>query len=157
MRPSEYDPVGYAITKRFIEDGKGHVFKGADFDPGRPVLVLQGAEDRDVPIAHARALATVLAGNHVRITEVADGEHRLSRPQDLDKLYALIDEVLSTSKAERRFLRLARMKRFSPSNLRTAYQFIAASRGIGRRGGDCGARHAPERNEDEVERHRENG
>lgn len=100
MRPSAYDPVGYPITKRFIEDGRDHLFRGTDFDPGRPVLVLQGAEDRDVPIAHARALADVLAGDHVRMTEVADGEHRLSRPQDLDKLYALIDEVLSASKAE---------------------------------------------------------
>ncbi|MDP1908113.1 MAG: hypothetical protein Q8K85_07430, partial [Hyphomicrobium sp.] len=57
--------------------------------------------DRDVPIAHARALKTELAGDRVRITEVSDGEHRLSRPQDLDKLYALTDEVLSVSKAER--------------------------------------------------------
>lgn len=101
MRPSAYDPVGYPITKRFIEDGKIHLFKGTNFDPGRPVLVLQGAEDRDVPIAHARALKTELAGDHVRITEVADGEHRLSRPQDLDKLYALIDELLLASRAER--------------------------------------------------------
>jgi pimeloyl-ACP methyl ester carboxylesterase len=101
MRPSPYDPVGYPITKRFIEDGKQHLFKGTHFDPRRPVLVLQGAEDRDVPIAHARGLATVLAGDHVRIAEVADGEHRLSRPQDLDKLYALVDEVLAVSKAER--------------------------------------------------------
>jgi pimeloyl-ACP methyl ester carboxylesterase len=99
MRPSAYDPVGYPITKRFIEDGRDHLFKGTHFDPGRPVLVLQGAEDRDVPIAHARALAMVLAGDRVRITEVADGEHRLSRPQDLDKLYALIDEVMDAAKA----------------------------------------------------------
>ena len=98
MRPSPYDPIGYPITRRFIEDGKAHVFKGAHFDPGRPVLVLQGAEDRDVPIAHARALADVLAGDHVRMTEVADGEHRLSRPQDLDKLYALIEDVLAASR-----------------------------------------------------------
>lgn len=98
MRPSQYDPIGYPITRRFIEDGKAHLFKGAHFDPGRPVLVLQGAEDRDVPIAHARALADVLAGDHVRITEVADGEHRLSRPQDLDKLYALIEDVLAASR-----------------------------------------------------------
>jgi pimeloyl-ACP methyl ester carboxylesterase len=100
MRPSAYDPVGYPITKRFIEDGKNHLFKGTDFDPGRPVLVLQGAEDVDVPIAHARALKTVLAGNHVQITEVADGEHRLSRPEDLEKLYALVDQALSASRAE---------------------------------------------------------
>ena len=94
VQPSDYDPAGYVITRRFIEDGRRHLLKGAGFDPGRPVLVLQGCEDRAVPVAHARALADVLAGGRVRITEVPDGEHRLSRPEDLAKLYGLIEELL---------------------------------------------------------------
>ncbi len=94
IRPSDYDPAGYPITKRFIDDGRRHLLKDSPFDPGRPVLVLQGAEDRDVPIAHARALASVLPGNRVRITEIADGEHRLSRPQDLAALYDLIGQLI---------------------------------------------------------------
>lgn len=94
VRPSAYDPAGYVITRRFIEDGRRHLFRGAAFDPGRPVLVLQGARDRDVPVAHARALGHVLAGGWVRVTEVPDGEHRLSRPEDLDRLYALVEELL---------------------------------------------------------------
>ena len=94
VRPSDYDPAGYVITRRFIEDGRQHLLKGTGFDPGRPVLVLQGVIDRDVPVAHARALRDVLAGDRVRITEVADGEHRMSRPEDLEKLYALIEELL---------------------------------------------------------------
>lgn len=94
VRASEYDPAGYPITKRFIEDGRRHLLKGAGFDPGRPVLVLQGGEDRDVPIAHARHLKSVLTGDWVRITEVPDGEHRMSRPQDLEKLYGLIETLV---------------------------------------------------------------
>lgn len=94
VRASDYDPAGYPITKRFIEDGRRHLIRGAGFDPGRPVLVLQGGEDRDVPIAHARELKSVLAGDWVRITEVADGEHRMSRPQDLEKLYGLIETLV---------------------------------------------------------------
>lgn len=94
VRPSAYDPAGYVITRRFIEDGRQHLLRGANFDPGRPVLVLQGAEDRDVPIAHARELGDVLAGGRVQIMEVADGEHRLSRPEDLEKLYGLIEELV---------------------------------------------------------------
>jgi pimeloyl-ACP methyl ester carboxylesterase len=95
VRASAYDPAGYPITKRFIEDGRKHLFKGAGFDPGRPVLVLQGVMDRDVPVEHARELRSVLAGDRVRITEVADGEHRMSRPEDLEKLYALIEQLVS--------------------------------------------------------------
>jgi pimeloyl-ACP methyl ester carboxylesterase len=94
VRPSAYDPAGYVITKQFIEDGRRHLFKDAAFDPGRPVLVLQGAQDRDVPIAHARALQSALVGGWVRMTEVPDGEHRLSRPGDLEQLYNLIEQLL---------------------------------------------------------------
>jgi len=94
VRPSDYAPAGYVITRRFIEDGQRHRFRGAGFDPGRPVLVLQGVLDRDVPVAHARTLASVLEGDWVRITEVADGEHRLSRPEDLEKLYGLVAQLV---------------------------------------------------------------
>ena len=94
VQPSAYDPAGYVITRQFIEDGRRHLIKNAAFDPGRPVLVLQGVQDKDVPVEHARALADVLGGDWVRITEVPDGEHRLSRPEDLAKLYGLIETLL---------------------------------------------------------------
>lgn len=92
-RPSAYDPAGYPITRRFIEDGEAHRFEGASFNPARPVLVLQGALDPDVPLAHATRLADVLAGDWVRMTVVPDGEHRLSRPEDIEKLFALVAQL----------------------------------------------------------------
>ncbi len=92
-QPSEYGEP-YAITRTFIEEGRRHLIAAEPFDPGRPVLVLQGLQDQAVPAAHARRLAEVLKGGHVEITEVPDGEHRLSRPEDLEKLYGLIERVL---------------------------------------------------------------
>jgi alpha-beta hydrolase superfamily lysophospholipase len=94
VRPSDYDPAGYVVTRRFIEDGRRHLLAGTSFDPGRPVLVLQGVQDRDVPVEHTRALASVLAGDRVRITEVPDGEHRLSRPEDLERLFGLVSQLV---------------------------------------------------------------
>ena len=94
VQPSAYDPAGYVITRQFIEDGRRHLLMGAEMDPGRPVLVLQGALDQDVPLAHTERLRSVLKGDWVRITEVPDGEHRLSRPEDLAKLYGLIAQLL---------------------------------------------------------------
>lgn len=91
MRPSPYDSSGYAITKTFIEDGRRHRFKGADFNPGRPVLVLQGAQDRDVPLAYALELEQVLSGGWVKTTVIPDGDHRLSRPEDIQQLLALVE------------------------------------------------------------------
>lgn len=81
--PSDYgDP--YPITRHFIEEGRKHLFARRPFDPGRPVVVLQGARDTDVPIDHARALMGFLRGGWARLIEVEDGDHRLSRPGDLD-------------------------------------------------------------------------
>ena len=89
-QPSDYGEP-YQITRNFIEEGRKHTFAGSTFDPGRPVFVLQGLQDESVPYQHARALAGVLAGDWLHITEVADGEHRLSRPQDLEKIFELVE------------------------------------------------------------------
>jgi alpha-beta hydrolase superfamily lysophospholipase len=98
-RPSPYDPAGYKITRRFIEEGRRHLLAGHKLNPGRPVDVLQGQLDADVPPAHARRLKCVLAGDWVRITEVPDGEHRLSRPEDLEVLFRLIEGQLARAAA----------------------------------------------------------
>ena len=97
VRPSAYDARGYKITRRFIEDGRRHLIGGAGFDPGRPVMILQGLRDVDVPPAHARALVALLKG-HATITEVADGDHRLSRPEDLERLFALVEDQVRAIK-----------------------------------------------------------
>lgn len=91
-QPSDYGEP-YHITKNFIEDGRSNLLKDRPFDPGRPVLVLQGLLDDSVPPAHARALSDVLGGDWVEITEVADAGHSLSRPEDLEKIYHLIDTI----------------------------------------------------------------
>lgn len=92
-QPSDYGEP-YAITRRFIEEGRYHLFGGAPFDPGRPVVILQGVMDRDVPVEHARRLAQFLTGGWAKLIEVADGEHRMSRPQDLKLLYREIDGLI---------------------------------------------------------------
>lgn len=96
--PSDYDASGYVITRRFIEDGRKHLFARRPFDPGRPVDILQGLEDKDVPPAHARELLTFLTGGWARMTEVPDAGHRLSRPEDLALLFGLVEKQLARIK-----------------------------------------------------------
>lgn len=92
LRPSQYgDP--YAITRGLIEDGRNHLVGQAPWDPGRPVRIIQGRLDPDVPYAHAERLMTILTGNDQKLIEVPDGEHRLSRPQDLELLFETILDV----------------------------------------------------------------
>jgi len=96
LQPSEYDEP-YAITRALIEDGRKHLLARAPFDPGRPVVILQGALDEAVPIAHTRELLTFLKGSAVKLIEIADGEHRLSRPEDLARLFATLDELVEST------------------------------------------------------------
>ena len=53
-QPSEYGEP-YAITRALIEEGRSHLMAKKPFDPGRPVIILQGRLDTSVPIGHTRA------------------------------------------------------------------------------------------------------
>ncbi len=98
LQPSEYDEP-YAITKALIEDGRQHLIGNDPFDPGRPVVILQGVQDEAVPVAHARALLGLLKGDWTNMVEIPDGEHRLSRPQDLALLFATLKELAERTSA----------------------------------------------------------
>lgn len=91
--PSDYDAAGYTISKAFIEEGRQHLLAGKPWDPGRPVHILQGLRDTSVPPEHARKLVGFLTGGWAELAEVADGDHRLSRPQDLDLLFSTVEKL----------------------------------------------------------------
>jgi pimeloyl-ACP methyl ester carboxylesterase len=92
MRPSQYgDP--YPITRALIEEGRNHLLLGSAIDVGCPVRILQGAKDPDVPWQHAFALAHRLPSDDVVLTVIQDGDHRLSRPQDIARMIAAVAEV----------------------------------------------------------------
>lgn len=93
LRPSAYGDEPYPITRNFIEEGRRHLIGPAGFDPGRPVIVLQGLLDEDVPWEHAIDLEATLKGDHVRVDMIPEGDHRLSTPEDLDRLRGILDAV----------------------------------------------------------------
>lgn len=92
MRPSAYD-TPYTITRDLIVDGRDHLLAREPFDPGCPVTILQGLQDPDVPAEHTRDLMTFMRGAAIKLIEIPDGEHRLSRPQDLAMLYAAVGDM----------------------------------------------------------------
>jgi pimeloyl-ACP methyl ester carboxylesterase len=92
LRPSEYgDP--YPITRQLIEEGRKHLLLGSAIEVGCPVRILQGAKDPDVPWRHAFALAHRLPADDVVLTMIQDGDHRLSRPQDIARIIAAVAEM----------------------------------------------------------------
>jgi pimeloyl-ACP methyl ester carboxylesterase len=92
-RPSAYSPEPYLVTKRLIEEGRNHLLLGGMIETGCPVRILQGVEDPDVPWQHAKALMARLASDDVVLTLVKDGDHRLSRPEDIERLLSAVGEL----------------------------------------------------------------
>ena len=92
LRPSEYGEP-YPITRKLIEEGRNHLLLGSAIDVGCPVRILQGAQDPDVPWRHAFALAHRLPVDDVVLTVIQDGDHRLSRPQDIARMIAAVAEM----------------------------------------------------------------
>lgn len=93
--PSEYADAPYRINRTLIEDGRAHLLFGRAIETGCAVTILQGAKDRDVPKEHAMQLVEHIVNDPVSLTLVPDGDHRLSRPQDLALLDAAIARMLA--------------------------------------------------------------
>ena len=97
LRPSEYgDGTPYPITRALIEEGRNHLLLGGCIDLGCPVRILQGRQDPDVPWQHAFRLAERLPADDVVLTMIQDGDHRLSRPQDISRMIAAVAELGET-------------------------------------------------------------
>jgi pimeloyl-ACP methyl ester carboxylesterase len=92
LRPSPYGEP-YPITRALIEEGRNHLLLGGAIDVGCPVRILQGAQDPDVPWRPAFARAHRLPADDVVLTMIQDGDHRLSRPQDIARILAAVAEI----------------------------------------------------------------
>lgn len=94
-RPSPYGDVPTIYTRALIEDGRRAAVMTGPIETGCPVHIVQGMRDDDVPYRHALDLLALLPADAVSMTLVKDGDHRLSRPQDLrrmdDALRGLLD------------------------------------------------------------------
>lgn len=92
LRPSDYSEGPYPITRGLIEDGRKHLLLGGLIETGCPVHILQGVQDPDVPWRHAVELVSRFARDDVVLTLIKNGDHRLSRPEDLERLIAAVKE-----------------------------------------------------------------
>jgi pimeloyl-ACP methyl ester carboxylesterase len=92
LRPSEYSEAPYPITKGLIEEGRKHLLLGGMIEAGCSVHILQGVQDPDVPWRHAVELVSRFARDDVVLTLIKDGDHRLSRPEDIARLIAAVKE-----------------------------------------------------------------
>jgi pimeloyl-ACP methyl ester carboxylesterase len=93
MRPSAYSDGPYPITRKLIEEGRQHLMFGDTIRTYCPVHILHGMRDEDVPWRRSMTLVEHLAADPVVLTLIKDGEHRLSRPEDLARLQQAIEAM----------------------------------------------------------------
>jgi pimeloyl-ACP methyl ester carboxylesterase len=94
-RPSAYSAEPDVFTRALIEDGERHLFGDRPIETGCPVHVIQGMQDDDVPWRHATALMEKLAFDDAVLTLVRDGDHRLSRPEDIERLTRAVADMVA--------------------------------------------------------------
>jgi len=92
--PTDYGEDPYIITKDLIEDGRNNMLLKGSIELAMPVRLIQGQKDADVPWKTALRIQKQLASDDVEVTLVKDGDHRLSEPEDLDRLRATLERLI---------------------------------------------------------------
>jgi pimeloyl-ACP methyl ester carboxylesterase len=92
---SDYLAEPNRFSQAFLDDGRANrVMKGV-IETHCPVHILQGMQDADVPYQHALKLAAHFPKDSVTMGLIPDGDHRLSRPQDLAMLEEAVELMLA--------------------------------------------------------------
>jgi pimeloyl-ACP methyl ester carboxylesterase len=96
--PSDYGPEATRYTRALIEDGRANRVMTGMIETHCPVTILQGLADPDVPHSHALKLMSFLPMENAALTLIKDGDHRLSREQDLILLERVVVDCVAAIK-----------------------------------------------------------
>ena len=94
-RFTDYGPDPLVTTRRFWESGQAQRLMGGPIAIDRPVRLLHGQRDDAVPWRVSLDIADRLGSDDVQVTLVKDGDHRLSRPDDIGLLIGAVDSLLT--------------------------------------------------------------
>ncbi|MBE2192060.1 MAG: alpha/beta hydrolase [Alphaproteobacteria bacterium] len=90
---SPYSDEPDVMTYALFEDGKKHLLLEKPIPFDNPVILIQGKQDQEVPWALTQKIANLLKPDQTRIIYIEDGEHRLSRPSDLNIIQQEIEKL----------------------------------------------------------------
>lgn len=91
---SPYDPEPTPVTKLILSEGRNHLVLRKEIPLDCPVRLIHGMMDPDVPWETSLCLANALRTSDVSLTLVKGGAHRLSEPEDLERLSETLDLLL---------------------------------------------------------------
>jgi pimeloyl-ACP methyl ester carboxylesterase len=92
--PSAYSDEPYLTTRAFWQSGEAHLLLDREIPLDCPVRLLHGQRDADVPFEISLRLAAALRSAEVQTILVKDGDHRLSRDEDIALLIATVGQLL---------------------------------------------------------------
>lgn len=99
--PSEYSSEPNIFTRDLMEDGRNNLVLKGIIETGCPVHILQGMKDDDVPYSLALKLLDHLPADDVVLSLIRDGDHRLSRPQDIERMLAAAKSLVTQAGSAR--------------------------------------------------------
>jgi pimeloyl-ACP methyl ester carboxylesterase len=88
----------YIITKNFIEEARSHFVMDKLGKIKCPLRILQGQQDADVPWQQSLEIAKRWGNSDAKVTLIKDGDHRLSRDEDLARLKQTLEQLLGGMK-----------------------------------------------------------
>lgn len=115
-RPSPYSPRPYVFRRQLVQEAKRHLLLDTPLNISCPVRILHGNSDpvsgnhpdtilaprngvlrfgslQDVPAEDAMRLFKHLHCPDKEIALIKGGDHRLSRPADLDRIMSQVEEL----------------------------------------------------------------
>ena len=91
---SDYDDSVQIFTRGFWHSGQANLLLDGVIAVDRPVRLLQGLDDTTVPPSVAFRLGRALRSADVQTILIKEGDHRLSRPQDLALLKTTVAALI---------------------------------------------------------------
>lgn len=94
-RPSAYGPEPTLYTNAFWTSGEANRLMYGQIAIDRPVRLVQGQLDPDVPYMRTVRLAELLRSADVQTVLIKDGDHRLSRDTDIAAIVRAVEDVIA--------------------------------------------------------------
>lgn len=92
--PTPLNPDGWVIRQTLLDDSASYYMLHAPIPLDLPIRLLHGCADEDVSFQSSLKVMQLVHGGNVHVHLIKDGDHRLSRPSDLDLLAQKITELL---------------------------------------------------------------
>lgn len=90
--PSQYDEEPLKFYRPFIEDANHHRLLNRPSDILTPITMIHGEQDQDIPLI--LAIKSAAHFKNTQLITVNDGEHRLSRQQDIDLILNTLQTLI---------------------------------------------------------------